>query len=152
MHCELTMVLLFSEARSIICCLSGSERGVFLPSRVKGKKSRQDSSNKSLKWKAVTIPKILIRYLRGVIRWTFVGSLLTIYFLYNHHKKEEGMQDPHPQNTCSPPRWVLLLGVWQPASNISSALVSSSVKRKYLLDRGMIRANWENISQVPSIQ
>ena len=60
MYSELSMVLLFSEAHSIISYLPGPGRGIFLPSRVKEKKQEAWSSNKSLKWKAVTTPKALI--------------------------------------------------------------------------------------------
>lgn len=61
-RCESTMVLLFFGAHSIICYFPdpGKKSFPLIYSYLTKKKGKQDSPNKSWKWKAVTTPKALL--------------------------------------------------------------------------------------------
>lgn len=76
-------------------------------------------------------------YYRGVVRRMFIGSLVIVYFVYNHHKKDRKECEIHSLRTPhSPPRCVTA----SKQLNVSK-LVSSSVKWKYILERDILRTN-----------
>lgn len=76
-------------------------------------------------------------YYRGVIRRTFIGSLVMVYFVYNHHKKERNECEIHSLRTPhSPPRCVTA----SKQLNLSK-LVSSPIKLKYLHTRERYHKN-----------